>query len=267
VRIGRPFLAILTGALVSLAACSGAASAPAGRPVELTVYAASSLRNVMATVKPAYEAAHPGTTLVVATDSSAALETKIEQGAPADVFLSADTKNPTTLVDKGLAAGSPVPFARNLLTVIVPLDNRAGVTTPADLAKPGVKIIAAGDAAPITKYAAQLVTNLASQAGYPADFAAKYAANVVSHEDNVAAVVAKVELGEGDAGIVYVTDAKGSTKVTAIAVPDAANVPATYAGVAVKASAHAEAGAAFFAWMASPDGQAILVTFGFLAPS
>ena len=96
----------------------------------------------------------------------------------------------------------------------MPTANPAGITTPADLAKPGVKVIAAGDEVPITKYATQLVENLAKAAGYPADFAAAYAANIASKEDNVKAVVAKIELGEGDAGIVYVTDAKASTKVT-----------------------------------------------------
>ena len=80
-----------------------------------------------------------------------------------------------------------------------------------------------------------LVANLAKEPGYPADFAAAYAANIVSKEDNVKAVVAKVELGEGDAGIVYVTDAKASTKVGTVDVPDSANVPATYDGVVVKA--------------------------------
>ena len=89
---------------------------------------------------------------------------------------------------------------------------RPGIKTPADLAKPGVKIIAAGDAVPITKYANQLVDNLAKSPGYPADFATAYNANIVSKEDNVKAVVAKLELGEGDAGIVYVTDAKASTQ-------------------------------------------------------
>ena len=120
---------------------------------------------------------------------------------------------------------------------------------------------------PITKYATQLVANLAKESGYPADFAAKYTANIASKEDNVAAVVSKIELGEGDAGIVYVTDAKTSTKVTTIAVPDGANVPATYGGVVVKASANAAAAQAFLAWLAGPDGQAILASFGFLPPS
>ena len=145
--------------------------------------------------------------------------------------------------------------------------NPAGIQTPADLAKPGIKVIAAGDTVPITKYATQLVSNLAKQPGYPADFVARYTANVVSKEENVAAVVAKIELGEGDAGIVYVTDAKTSTKVTTVAVPDAANVPATYGGVVVKASPNLAAAQAFLAWLAGPDGQAILASFGFLPPS
>jgi len=130
-----------------------------------------------------------------------------------------------------------------------------------------VKIIAAGDAVPITKYATQLVANLAGQPGYPDQFASRYALNIVSKEDNVAGVVSKIELGEGDAAIVYVTDAKASTKVTALDVPAAANVPATYGGVTVKASKSPTAASAFLAWLAGPDGQAILATFGFLAPS
>jgi molybdate transport system substrate-binding protein len=263
---------------VILAACSSGAtpapSAPASSaaassapPASLTIYAAASLKAVMAKVQTTYEAANPGTMLSISTDSSAALETKIEQGAPADLFLSADTANPQKLVDKGLAAGGITKFAGNLLTVIVPVANPAGIQTPADLAKPGIKVIAAGDTVPITKYATQLVANLARQPGYPADFVARYTANIVSKEDNVAAVVAKIELGEGDAGIVYVTDAKTSTKVTTVAVPDAANVPAAYGGVAVKASPNVAAAQAFLAWLAGPDGQAILASFGFLPPS
>jgi molybdate transport system substrate-binding protein len=271
-------VASIAALAVVLAACSSSAtpapSAPApsavassAAPAGLTIYAASSLKAVMAKVQTAYEAANPGTTLSISTDSSSALETKIEQGAPADVFLSADTANPQKLVDKELAAGAVTKFAGNLLTVIVPMANPAGIQTPADLARPGIKVVAAGDAVPITKYAAQLVANLATQPGYPADFVASYTANIVSKEDNVAAVVAKIELGEGDAGIVYVTDAKTSTKVMTIAVPDAANVPATYGGVVVKASPNVAAAQAFLTWFAGPDGQAILASFGFLPPS
>ena len=236
-------------------------------PSSLTIYAAASLKGALDKAKAAWEAAYPGSILTISTDSSSALETQIEQGAPADVFLSADTTNPKKLVEQGLAVGAAVPFAANKLTVIVPTSNPAGITSPADLARNGVKIIAAGNEVPITKYASQLVANLATEPGYPTDFSAAYAANIASKEDNVKAVVAKIELGEGDAGIVYVTDARASSKVTTIAVPDVANVPATYAGVVVKASADATSAQAFLDWLAGPDGQAILAGFAFLPPS
>jgi molybdate transport system substrate-binding protein len=240
---------------------------PTAEAVELTVFGAASLTGALEEAKATYEAANPGTTVTVSTDSSAALATQIEQGAPADVFLSADTINPKKLVDGGLADGEAVAFAGNELTVIVPTDNPAGIDTPADLATPGVKIIAAGDEVPITRYATQLVDNLAREPGYPAGFAAAYAANVASKEDNVKAVVAKVELGEGDAGIVYATDAADSDKVATVDVPPTANVPATFAGVVVKASPHVDAAHAFLTWFAGPDGQAILSTLGFLPAS
>ncbi len=278
-------LAVGILSLVMAACASGAASSPTatGAPTEapatdasiaspeafeLTIYGAASLKGALEKAEAAYEAVNPGIDLVIATDSSAALETQIEQGAPADVFLSADTANPKKLVDKGLADGAPSTFARNELTVIVPKENPADIQTPADLAKPGTKIIAAGDEVPITKYATQLIDNLAKETGYPTDFAAAYAANVVSKEDNVKSVVAKVaEFVEGDAGIVYVTDAKASDQVLTVPIPPGANVPATYDGVVVKASAHAAEAKAFLEWLAGPEGQAILSELGFLPPS
>lgn len=261
-------VAVLFGVLaLAVAACIGGGASSAPATIDLTIYGAASLKGALAQVKVAYEAAVPGTTLTISTDSSATLATQIGQGAPADIFLSADAKNPQALIDKGLADGSAVTFARNKLTIIVPTANPGAIETPADLARDGVKVIAAGDEVPITKYATQLVDNLATVAGYPADFAAAYAANIASKEDNVKAVVAKVELGEGDAGIVYVTDARASTKVATIDVPDSANVPATYDGVVVKASTDVTVARAFLDWLGGPDGQAILATFGFLPPS
>jgi molybdate transport system substrate-binding protein len=279
-RSGLAFLAVVLALVLTACSRAGAASpsaaqatpgatvaASASTNVELTVFGAASLKGVLDKAETAYETAHPGTTVTVSADSSSTLEMQIEQGAPADVFLSADTSNPKKLVDAGLADGAAVTFAGNKLTVIVPTANPSGIKTPADLAKPGIKVIAAGCEVPITKYATQLVANLAKEPGYPADFAAKYAANVASQEDNVKTVVAKIELDEGDAGIVYVTDAEASTKVTPIDVPDAANVPATYAGVVVKASKNVAAAKAFLEWFAGPDGQAILREFGFLPPT
>ena len=240
--------------------------APSAEGAALTIYGAASLKGALDQLKAIFEASHSGTILTITTDSSATLRTQIEQGAPADVFLSADTSNPKKLVDGGLADGGLVDFAGNLLTIVVPTTNPAKVASPADLARSGVKVVAAGDQVPITKYAKQAVDLLAKLPDYPAGYAASYAANVVSKEDNVKALIAKIELGEGDAGIVYVTDAKASTKVGDVAIPPQANVPAVYAGVVVKSSRNVAAAHAFLDWIAGADGQKILATFGFIPP-
>lgn len=234
--------------------------------VELTVYAAASLREVLAAVEIAYEEAVPESTLTIATDASSTLRTQIEQGAPADVFLSADRQNPTALVEAGLADGQAVDFAGNALTIVVPADNPARVVGPFDLARPGLKIVAAGDEVPITSYASLAMARLGALPGYPTDFAARYAANVVSNEENVRAVLAKIELGEGDAAVVYRTDATASSKVTLIELPPEAAVTATYAGVVIGASQQRAAAHAFLDWLAGPNGFAVLVGFGFLPP-
>ena len=258
----RPALVAAVAAVVM--GCGG--GSPSAGTVDLEVYAAASLKPAMAKVKTAYEAANPGVMVIVSTDSSAALATKIEQGAPADVLLAADTANPQRLVDGGLASGGVTPFAGNVLTIVVPADNPAGIRTPADLARPGVRIVAAGDAVPVTGYATRLVDNLAGESGYPADFAAAYEANIVSEEDNVSGIVTKLELGEGDAGIVYVTDAASSGSVARIDVPAHANVQATYGGIVLNASPDQEAAAAFLAWLAGSHGRAVLAELGFTAP-
>lgn len=247
---------------VSAAATASPSTAPA--PVELTVYGAASLAGALADAKAAYEAAYPRVTLIISTDSSATLRTQIEQGAPADVFLSADTKNPQTLADASLTDGDLVAFAGNRLTIIVPSDNPKGIKSPPDLAKHGVKIVAAGDEVPITKYALQAVDKLAALFGYPAGFAASYASNVVSKEDNVKAIVAKIGNGDGDAGIVYVTDALAATDVTTVEIPPQGNVLASYAGVVIRSSSHAADASAFLQWLLGRVGQAILTSRGFL---
>jgi molybdate transport system substrate-binding protein len=245
---------------------AASAAAPSVEAAPLTVFGAASLKNALGELKKGWEARYPGSTITISTDSSAALETQIEQGAPADVFLSADTTNPKKLTDKGLADGDAVQFAGNLLTVITPAAKPV-ITSPMDLAKAGTKVIAAGDDVPITKYANQAVANLAKVSGYPADFEAAYKANIVSKEQNVSGIVTKVGAGEGDGGIVYVTDAKASKDVTPVEIPAEDNVPATYAGVVVKASSHVPTAHAFLDWVAGPEGQTILGTFGFLPPS
>ena len=263
--IGRLGLAPV---VLAIAGCANATppAAPSVAANDLTVFAAASLSGALAAAETAYEAAVSGTTLTISTDSSSALETQIEQGAPADVFLAADPVNPRKLVDAGLAHGDAVVFAANELAVIVPKGNPASIGSPADLARNGVKVIAAGDEVPITTYATRLLADLAKDPAYPPDFAARYAANVVSKEDNVKAVVAKVGLGEGDAAIVYATDVTASSEVESVDVPDAANVRASYAGVVIKASSSPDEAAAFLAWLAGAGGQAILGQAGFLPP-
>jgi molybdate transport system substrate-binding protein len=261
--------AFLIALAVVAAGCSGGAptsvaSSAAGGG--LTVYAAASLTASFKELATAYQA-KTGTPVTLSFDSSATLEAQIEQGAPADVFASADTTNPKKLVDAGLAAGPAINFAGNALTIIVPRSGSTTVATPADLAKSGVKVVGAGDSVPITKYATQLIANLAKQPGYPAGFADAVARNIVSREDNVKGVVTKIELGEGDAGIVYVTDARASTRVRQVDVPADANVPATYAAVAVKASKNAARAADFLTWLSGADAQAILAKYGFSAAS
>jgi len=258
----RPAIGLACGLAIGLTlAVAVEACSTSGAPSGLTIYGAASLKGALSAVSTAWASSNPALTLVISTDSSAALETKIEQGAPADVFLSADTTNPQELIDKGL-----VRFAVNRLAVIVPIGNPAGILTPADLARRGVKIIGAGDSVPISTYAARLVINLATQAGYPLDFVKRYQANVTSREDNVASVVSKIALGEGDAAIVYTTDANTAATVATIDVPEAANVPATYGGVVVRASKNGEAARAFLRWLRGPSGQAVLASFGFSAP-
>lgn len=226
----------------------------------LTVYGAASLGPALEEMKAVY----PGEfgTLRVSTGSSTALKTQIEEGATADLYLSADTTNPQALVDAGLTNGAAVAFATNRLTVIVPNGNPAGITSPIDLAREGVRVIAAGENVPITKYAEQCVGNLAAIPGYPPAFAASYESNIVSREENVGAVVAKIQLGEGDAAFVYVTHAR-SADVDEVELPVEANVVATYAGVVLKRAHSPIATRRLLDWIRGGEGQRILSELGF----
>ena len=245
------------------AGCSSAAPTASPPPAQLTVLAAASLQTSLADLSAAWKTSHPQTSLVTSTGSSAALKTQIEQGAPADVFLSADTANPQALVGEGDAVGPVTNFATNSLVVIVPASNPRDITSAEDLGKSGVCVIAAGTSVPITKYAEQVAVNLAKEPGYGSDFAARYDANVCSREDDVSAVVSKISLGEGDAAIVYSTDAKAASNVTTIQLPADANVVATYGAVVVKASSASSTAADFLAWLHGQDGQAVLSAHGF----
>jgi molybdate transport system substrate-binding protein len=260
--VRRSLVVLFAVALSALqSGCDGrAATRP---PVELTVFAAASLRDAFVAGGERYRADSPGVTLTFSFDASSALRVQIEQGAPVDVFASADTANPQALVDAGLTTGQVTPFARNRLAIVVPRENPAAIGDPRDLARPGVRIVGAGEAVPISKYVGACLEKLAALPGYRAGYAAAVNANVVSREDNVRAALTKVELGEADAAFVYVTDAAASDAVEVVAIPDAANVEALYGAVAIGASSHSAEAAAFVTWLAGPNGAAVLERFGF----
>lgn len=236
-------------------------------PVSTTVlvFGAASLRNVLEDLRTAYTELRPEVAIELSTDASSTLTTQLLEGAPADVFLSADDVHPQRLIDANLADGPATPFASNELVIVTPADDTT-LASPLDLARPGVRIIAAGDAVPITRYASELVAGLARESGYPDDFVAAYAANTVSREDNVQAVLTKIALGEGDAGIVYRTDALGSPAVRSIGVPPSVTVRAAYTGVVMADSAEPEAARSFLAWLTGPEAQGLLADAGFLPP-
>jgi molybdate transport system substrate-binding protein len=182
--------------------------------------------------------------------------TQIEQGASADVLASADTTNMDKLKTDGFTAGTPQIFAHNKLEIVVAAGNPKGITGLADLAKPGVIYITEAPTVPAGKYALQILAN------------ANVKVTPKSLETDVKSVVSKIELGEADAGIVYVTDVKAAgDKVTGVPIPDSVNVIATYPIVAVKGTKNADLANAFIAYVLSADGQATLQSFGFLPAS
>lgn len=259
-RPARAGLATLAGAILSvgiLVACtSDGSSADAG---ELTVFAAASLTDVMEGLERRWVETHPGVRLTMAFDGSNVLSAQISEGAPVDVFVSADTRRPEELDEAGLTADRPVPFARNRVTIAVPLEGRA-VQAAEDLADAGVRLVAAGRGVPVTHYAEAAVDQLAATMPDPAAFRQRVEANVVSREDNVRAALAKVELGEGDAAIVYVTDVRSSDRVREVPFPPAVDVTAAYAVVPISPDPGA---AAFVEWLTGPDAAEVLEAYGF----
>jgi len=251
-------------AALALGLVSGCAGADGGREAThddlgLTIFAAASLRDVLAELEPRFEAAHPGVGLTIAYDGSNILAAQIREGAPADVFVSADTERPSDLAAAGLTAASPVPFARNHVALVVPVQGRK-VMAAEDLADAGVRIVAAGPGVPISSYAAQALEQLAARRPDGEDFLARVEANTASREDNVRAALAKVELGEGDAALVYASDARSSRLVREVALPPGVEVTADYAAVQVT---DRPAAAEFVAWLRGPEASAALSAAGF----
>lgn len=256
------FVALASVALAAwLSACRGS-----GEHRTLTIYAAASIGPTVQRAVERYASAVPNLEVVTSTGSSAALRVQIEQGAPADLFLSADVKNAQTLADAGIAESPLIPFARTVLTIIVRPGNPLGIRIVADLAKPGVRVAAAAEGVPVTSYVAQLLEAQAGRGGNPPDLVARIASNVISEEEDVQAVASRVRLGEADAAIVYEVVSFGARDLETIAIPDDENVEAVYAAAVIAKSSQRDGARAFLAWLTGPDGSALLTDSGLRLP-
>lgn len=256
----RYFYSLFIGILL-LTACAPT-PAPTNAPVALTVFAAASLTEAFTEIGEAFEAQHAGVTVTFNFGGSQTLRTQLEQGASADVFASANAKEMEAAIAAALVdAGTAQIFATNDLVVIVPPNNPAQITTLADLAKPGLKLVLAAEEVPVGQYARQSLAKMNTV--YGADFQTNVLANVVSNEDNVRQVAAKVQLGEADAGLVYATDAKALPVLLTLGIPPELNVAANYPIARLTAAPHAQGANTFVQFVLSKAGQAILSKWGF----
>ena len=232
----------------------------------LTVFAAASLTDAFKAIKPAFEAAHPGVTVVYNFAGAQQLAAQINEGAPADVFASANKKQiDVVIASSKIISGTAQTFVRNRLVVITPKANPAGITSLKDLAKPGLKLIFEAKAVPAGQYSLDFLTKASTLPEYTSAYSSTVLSNVVSYEDNVRSVLSKIVLGEGDAGIVYTTDAATVVdKINTIAIPDELNVIAVYPVAPLADSKIPDMAKAFIAYVLSPEGQQVLATYGFI---
>jgi molybdate transport system substrate-binding protein len=269
-QIRRLFLLLISILCLLCTACGSTVPSTAALPAAITlhVFAAASLTESFTTIAAHYHQAHPTLTVAFNFAGAQVLEQQIANGAPADVFASADLANMQKASDAGLVAASQI-FARNKLVLILPGTNAARIMTLHDLARKGVKIDIEAANVPAGKYTLEILNKLSQSPDYGSAYKTSVLGNVVSQEDNVKAVVQKVQLGEVDAGFVYQTDVTPSvaTKVTVLPIPDAFNVIAQYPIAVVKQTPHFSQAQAFTRYVFSPDGQAVLASYHFLGVS
>ncbi len=247
-------LAATAAALVVLlvAACSGSEDDSGDEETTITVYAASSLTATFEELGKDFEADHEGVTVDFNFAGSSDLVAQIQEGAPADVFASADEANMEKLTADDLAGSDPQLFASNTLEIVVPADNPAGITSLADLGKPGVTVVLCAPEVPCGA-AAQTLADAAGVTITPA-----------SEEEKVTDVLAKVQAGEADAGLVYVTDVRAAgDAVQGIEVPEAGSAVNLYPIATVDASEHQDLAQEFVDLVLSDQGQQVLRDAGF----
>ncbi len=241
-----------TSASSSKPSASGSSSSALSGTVN--VFAAASLKEAFTKLGRQFEAAHPGTKVVFNFGPSSGLATQINAGAPADVFASASTKNMDQVVTTGSAA-SPTSFASNVMEIAVPPKNPANVTQLSDLARSTVKVALCQKAVPCGATAEKVFTN------------AKLTVTPVTQEVDVKSVLAKVSLGEVDAGVVYVTDVLAAgDKVKGIEIPTDVNASTKYPIATLTKAPNKAPAQAFTDYVLSADGASVLTAAGFAKP-
>lgn len=222
---------------------------------DVTVFAAASLTAAFTEIGEAFMVEYPDADVTFNFGASSELVTQIGEGAPADVFASADLNNMTKLTDAGNNAAEPVVFATNLAEIIVGPGNPEGITGVADLANQDLIVVQCAPEVPCGSYAEQIFTN------------AGVTVTPKSFEENVNAVVTKVTLGEADAGVVYATDVTAAgADAEGVEIPADINVVAQYPIAVTKEAPNAPGAQAFIDFVNGEQGQKILASYGFLAP-
>jgi molybdate transport system substrate-binding protein len=221
---------------------------------EIIVFAAASLTEAFEELKTRFEEANPGVTVTFSFAASSALAEQINSGAPADVFASASAGTMDQVVDAGNAS-DPTMFANNVMEIAVPSDNPADVTGVDDLADPSVKVALCQPQVPCGTVAEEVFRN------------AGVTVTPVTLEPDVKSVLSKVELGEVDAGVVYVTDVQAAGgKVEGVEIPDVVNASTSYPIATLTVSGKVATAEAFVEFVLSPEGESVLADAGFARP-
>ncbi|GAB3226219.1 molybdate ABC transporter substrate-binding protein [Mycolicibacterium hippocampi] len=245
----------MAAALCAAATGVGCSSSPSGTSDEIVVFAAASLKSPFTELGSRFETENPATTVTFNFAGSSDLVAQLVQGAPADVFASADTDNMTKAVDAGLVEGDPAAFAANTLTIVTPPGNPSGISTFADLARPGTQLVVCAPQVPC------------GAAAERAEDATGVTLSPVSEESSVTDVLGKITSGQADAGLVYVTDAAGAGEmVTSVPFPESANAVNHYPIALLTGSSRPQAAQDFIDLVTGPHGREVLGAAGFAVP-
>ncbi|MCB0184578.1 MAG: molybdate ABC transporter substrate-binding protein [Caldilineaceae bacterium] len=260
-----PLLSCMPDAVPS-SGITDATNANRAGTITLNVFAAASLTDAFSEIGENFSAANSGTAVVFNFAGSNQLATQIGQGAPADIFASANETQMNAAIDSGrIISGTQRTFVRNRLVVITPRDNPANLTALQDLAIPGVKVVFAAAEVPVGQYTLAFLDKADADATLGSGYKDAVLANVVSYEQNVRAVLTKISLGEADAGVVYTSDVGvTANSVIQIEIPDPLNTIAGYPIAPLADSAHPDIAQRFMDYVLAPDGQQVLARYGFI---